>query len=770
MGSPRDHGFDRHVVLALTVLAVLYAALAGLRTVGDFDLGWQLATGRHVVEHRQIPSTDVFSYTARGREWIYPPFSGVLFYVAYLLGGFAALSWLSAAACAGTVGLLLRRGGLAASPGRIGTAALAIMAAPAIAFRTVARAELFSTALFAAFLTLLWQHYRSQRAPLWLLPALMLAWINLHLGFIAGLALVGGYVAMELLELPFAGRRLAARARLRQAAPWLAATVAATVVNPWGPRIYAAIVRQNRILKVHSDFVGEWSSLRLSTASLAEALAWRSPDSAYWWLLGAALLAFAVAVRRKQFGPALLLAGAAFLSARYVRFQALFAMVAVVVAGSFTAAGDLAPTDATAAAPAVAPPRSGPRLRSLWSLAVLAVMVWLVGVRVSDLVSNRYYLSAGEISVFGPGASWWYPERACAFLLRERLPGQVFHDYNLGGYLTWRIGPQYPVYLDGRAVPFGAELFFRHRALMQQPPESPEWQREADRRGINTLIFSVARYAGLGSIPLQLFCESQAWRPVYLDEVAVIFLRNRPENAAWLERLQIDCAKAPFTPPASRNTADLYNFHANAGSVLYMLARDAEAFEVLERAQKIFPHDANLRLTKGQLFQATDRIREAEQEYQASVRLKETDASWYALGRVYAAQGRYPEAARAIQRAAQRSLHAYDRYRALGQVYLAMNQPQNALLAFEDAVRLSPFQGEAAPLGAGFQAQVAAGQARAWRKLGDLARAVTFQEQAVEYAPRDPARWLELAELYQAQGRSENAQRARRRAESLRSP
>ena len=97
-------------ILALAVLALLYAGLAGLRTVGDFDLGWQLATGRYVVQQRQIPSTDLFSYTARGNEWIYPPFSGVLFYGAYLLGGFAAISWLSAAACTATVAFLLTSG------------------------------------------------------------------------------------------------------------------------------------------------------------------------------------------------------------------------------------------------------------------------------------------------------------------------------------------------------------------------------------------------------------------------------------------------------------------------------------------------------------------------------------------------------------------------------------------------------------------------------------------------------------------------------------
>src|ERR1700740_830656 len=84
-------------------ITLLYAFLAGLHTLQDFDLGWQLATGRWVVQHRHIFSTDVFSYTANGQPWIYPVLSGIVFYLAFLVGGYSLLSWMGAMACAGTV-------------------------------------------------------------------------------------------------------------------------------------------------------------------------------------------------------------------------------------------------------------------------------------------------------------------------------------------------------------------------------------------------------------------------------------------------------------------------------------------------------------------------------------------------------------------------------------------------------------------------------------------------------------------------------------------
>src|SRR5947208_3268627 len=80
------------------VAMLQYSLCARFRTIGDFDFGWQIATGRYLAQHHQIPRTDVFTYTATGGEWLYPPFSGLILYWLYLLGGYAALSWLLALA------------------------------------------------------------------------------------------------------------------------------------------------------------------------------------------------------------------------------------------------------------------------------------------------------------------------------------------------------------------------------------------------------------------------------------------------------------------------------------------------------------------------------------------------------------------------------------------------------------------------------------------------------------------------------------------------
>src|SRR6516164_9778376 len=98
---------ERRLFLVLAAITLIYAFCAGLRKVSDFDLGWQLATGRWVIQHHHIPSADVFSYTSQGEFWIYPVGAGLVLYGAYLLGGYGLISWIGAAACVGTVVLLL---------------------------------------------------------------------------------------------------------------------------------------------------------------------------------------------------------------------------------------------------------------------------------------------------------------------------------------------------------------------------------------------------------------------------------------------------------------------------------------------------------------------------------------------------------------------------------------------------------------------------------------------------------------------------------------
>jgi len=757
---------QRNVFLGVAGLALIYAFLAGFHTLEDFDLGWQLASGRWIVQHHQIFSNDVFSYTAAGQPWIYPALSEIFFYACFLVGGYALLTWLGALASASTVAILLRKNSVA-------VAMLALIAVPMIASRTQPRAEMFSTILFAAYLTLLWKHYRNHRAALWLLPFLMMLWVNLHPGFISGVLLSLVYVCIEGLDCISAEKRARAIERLRRAWIWLVLTAVATILNPWGRGIYAALWRQARAQNLHNIWIVEWGGIHPSWNSFVQAIDLRDPQSSFWWLALVALACTGYALWRKQWGAAVLLAGSLILTFRHQRVQGLFACVVVIVGGSLLE--DLLTTeDGQKAAPKKNPVRvRRSQFVRIYGLAAILILVAATSIlRSVDLVTNRYYMRSDQLAAFGTGLSWWFPERAVQFLEREKPPGNVFNGYSLGGYLTWRLYPEYRDYIDSRALPFGPELFFRAYDLAAEPPDSEAWTHEAEARGINTILAPISRYHGMTVFPqLHNFCHSKTWTPVYMDEVSVVILRRTPATNAIVDRLQIDCDKKVFDVPTEASTGrakiDAFNAWANAGGVLYSVERYPEALAYLNRAQQIYPDNANVHLLSALVFEQLGQAAHAETEFRTSLKLDPDDETFFDLGLFYMTQKRYADAAEIFQDSAESSARPHEMWMMQGQALLQMHQPESALAALEKAEAANPFGDSGETLGATFNSMIATGRAKACYQLGQLSQAVSFQEDAVRLAPHDPKLWLGLADLYQEQGRSEDAAKARARAGEL---
>src|ERR1022692_1849731 len=282
---------------------VIYGALADFRSMDDPDMWWQMASGRYMLESGHVMRTEVFSYTAKGEPWTYPVGAGILFHWLYKLGGFTLLSLLSPLiGGATTLLLLIRRRSLL----RCWMVALAV---PSIVFSTLVRANMFSTLLAAVYLTILWDVLNIEddqpvSRAIWLLPPLMLLWVNLHPGFIYGLALVMAFAILR-------PRRLALCALL---------TLLATLANPWTWHVYEAILAQGGVMSAHTQFINEWKRTPVSFTVLRDWLNWREPDNYLWWLMALALAGGVVGLFRRRPWGGLLLLGAAGAAVAYTRF------------------------------------------------------------------------------------------------------------------------------------------------------------------------------------------------------------------------------------------------------------------------------------------------------------------------------------------------------------------------------------------------------------------------------------------------------------------
>ena len=589
----------------LLILLILWGAVAGLRTVADFDLGWQMADSLH-----PWASTDQLSYTAHGARWIYPPLAGFIFRGFFHLGGYAAISWLCDAALFAT--LLI-----AAWASSTGTVALLLLVVPTLSAQMIPRSGLFTVVLAAAFARVLF----GETPPRWrwLLPGLMVLWVNLHQGFVAGLVLVAGFLCTTYFE----QRRMPA-----QTFSWVFATVAATLINPWCFGIYRDVWAQERPTTLQAATV-------LELQPLYRAFAWQrlnpiTAEGAIWWLIAAALAACVLLLHQRRVGMGLFLAGATAVCLLSARSQGVYVPLACVIAG---------PTLAQALQQTV---RRRWLLTGAASLMVAGVTwaCWLT-------VTNRLAVREDAITSFGAGRSWWLPEDAAAFLASHALPQQLFSSFNLSGYLTWRL-PGYRDFADARYLPFGDALIRQQLHLEQTPLDAPEWSAAAQRYGIRTILLPLSRFYGLGAVPLHADCESRTWTPVYLDTQAIVFVRNDalPPGIA-----HVDCATQDLTRDNGGTGIERYQQLANAAVLLYVLGREQDAARALAQAPPIFRGDDSMQLLAGQIAPAQGRDTDAETNLLAAIKLHGNKSAWYQLGLLYARERRWSEAAGALKQA-----------------------------------------------------------------------------------------------------------------------
>ena len=97
-------------VFVAVVFLGLFAMAA--RNVIDPDVWWHLKTGQYIVEHKNVPHTDPFSYTRAGQPWVaHEWLSEVLLYGIEARAGLGALIVIFSAVICGDFFLLYLRCG-----------------------------------------------------------------------------------------------------------------------------------------------------------------------------------------------------------------------------------------------------------------------------------------------------------------------------------------------------------------------------------------------------------------------------------------------------------------------------------------------------------------------------------------------------------------------------------------------------------------------------------------------------------------------------------
>jgi hypothetical protein len=476
-------GWQRvHIVWAqLAAIAAIVIALPFGREV-DPDFWWHLRTGR-LIFHEGIPRHDVYSFTIPGDAWLaHEWLSELLIYLAQSSLGYAGNALLFAGATLGALALmyaLARQAGAGTKP----LVALVLLSTIMLAFFVTVRPQIFTWLLFAAFIYLIERHERGARLGIAALPALMALWVNLHLGFVYGLMVVGVWSGAKVIEA--AVRRDVAQARLPVVVGALC--VLATMLNPHGPAIFSYLADYFVAGRTERALIQEWQRPYFAL-------------NVCWPLLIASLLMLAALVSRHRPKPYLCVLAiiAIVLSAQAARNIPFVALLVIPVAGC-----------AAADRWAGARRESDSRLRV--STAFAGAFAIAVGAFVLIMSSHLH----GALSGLEPSSAS-YPASATAYLKEHRPEARVFNSYDWGGYLI-NEAPSARVFIDGRADVYGPEIMNDYIDIVMT---GPLWREKLELYGADAVLFPPNTYLAVA------LRQDPAWDEGYMDGEASVFLKR----------------------------------------------------------------------------------------------------------------------------------------------------------------------------------------------------------------------------------------------------
>ena len=502
----------------LMPIAFLFLKLSGARSLlADGDTGWHLRTGEWILNHRQVPWSDMFSFSRPGApwfawEWLWDATFALLFrrwgMTAVVLGSLLVICLTSLA-----LFRLVRRkcdNGLVAI-------AVTLLATGGCAIHWLARPHLFTLLFFTLSLHIADRAAQGNtRLLAWLIP-LTLVWTNLHGGFFVIFLVLACYVGGDLLNALIEGNPARRRTYLAATIPWLrtaGACLAVTFVNPYGWQLHRhvlAYIADPYLLRHIAEFQG---------------LDFHSPAVGYFEpMIFAALAASVWAIGQRRFADALLALGWLHLALEAQRNLPLFAIAASPLVAAAAVAliraaasapleeriGKLAAWFQRASASMEQTDRIG-RVHAVSAAGFLLVAVLLFAPRPLD---------ARFMSSFDPKT---FPVRALPALAAPETH-RIFASDTWGDYVIYQLYPAKQVFIDGRSDFYGSGFSEEYIRLLTG---QEGWNRTLDRYGIDTI--AVPPSYALSSI-LKI---SRDWHVVYDDHDAIVFRRNAlaPDSVA----------------------------------------------------------------------------------------------------------------------------------------------------------------------------------------------------------------------------------------------
>ena len=506
MAPPDAARLWRGAIVFLTT-SVCFFILA--RGATDPDLLGHIRFGQEILESG-IPEFDRYAFTTGDQPWInHELMSEVTFAAVYGAAGNFGLHMLRLGIALVIIGLLYRhaiRSGLDPLRGGI----LMVLISFLLVNGTITvRPQLFTYLFLLALLLLFDAAARGRSRIVWLVPLLMIVWVNFHGGALAGLALVavwcgGHWLGWLLPDAQVRGDRLGDPVR---ATGILLASSAGMLVNPYGWDLFHFLLTTATVPRPD---ITEWQPTPLGTRR----------GLIYLLLTAGTLLALHWTEVRKDLPRMCVLAAIIVLPLVAVRHIPIFAIgIGVLLPAHLVSALSRLPADSGArASPA------GVLRPAMIALSIFTGFVMIAGalpdLRCVKIDAHR---------------SITFPVRAVEWIRRSQVEGRLATFFDWGEYAIWHLEPAIEVSMDGRRETVFPDSIREEYLRFQDG--LPGWEDHIDRRGADMALVTIHR-------PMfSLMKLKPGWELMYEDSLAAVFapagspqaeaLRSTPVPAGW---------------------------------------------------------------------------------------------------------------------------------------------------------------------------------------------------------------------------------------------
>lgn len=479
--------------LVFSILIFIMVVLMLMRVPMDPDMGWHIRNGADILRSG-VPRGDLYSYTMFGYPWIsHEWLTDVGIYLATIYANW----WVISIFFAGTVAIAYWVAARVITAARMEVSLIAVLIAAMVSMPIVGVRVQMLTLLFLA--VVLWLLFRwrekSQSTLIWWLVPLMLVWVNLHGGFIAGLVLITVFGASELSKYYWKKWRPKTMIKFILSAKQLwqlvivgVISLVVTFINPYTWRVYEEIYRTlaNQSVK---QAISEWMPVTFNNS--------QSYNLIVYTLL---LLVFLTIVGWRRLDMTKIILGTVFFVVAIDSWRniPLFSLVTLPL---------LVETISL-----IAPKAIYYHLGKWWLiLLALGAIGYLGGIRYQQILPFTQSM-----------ATWGsdYPYGATQYIKEHHLAGNLFNEYNWGGYLVWQL-PEKKVFIDGRMAIWSTSnqnIFVEYHKISGQDDETSVILTKYDV-GL-ALVYSNR------STKDYFLSRNDKWSLIYNDNLAMLFQRT----------------------------------------------------------------------------------------------------------------------------------------------------------------------------------------------------------------------------------------------------